>query len=140
MLDVSALANALAQLETSLRYLHSDASKADPELRKQFRAAAIKGFEFTYELAVKMIRRQLAEILPSPDELRQLPFMDMMRTAADSGLIRDARPFRAYRDRRNATSHAYDEAKANAVLVGLDGFLDDIRYLLGRLGQPERSG
>jgi hypothetical protein len=69
--------------------LNSNAARGDAELRRQFRAATIQAFEFTYELAMKMIRRQLAEIIPNPAELPQMPFMDFIRTAADAGLVRE---------------------------------------------------
>jgi len=133
MLDASSLSRALAQLEASLRYLRSDASGADLELRKQFRAACIQAFEFTYELAIRMIRRQLMEIVANPGALRELAFMDLMRTAAEAGLVRDAPPFRLYRERRNITSHSYNEQTAEQVLAGIDDFVVDVRYLLAAL-------
>lgn len=104
-LDTSAFEDALGQLETSLGYLNSDLARRDAGLRKQFRAATIQAFEYNYDLAARMVRRQLAQIVLNPSELRAMPFMDLMRTAADSGLIRDARPFHLYREKRNITSH-----------------------------------
>ena len=41
MLDVTSLEKAVGQLETSLEYLCSKASRADPKLYGQFRAATI---------------------------------------------------------------------------------------------------
>ena len=60
-LDYSSLAQAVIQLQKSLDYLHSDLAREDSGLREQFRAATIKAFEYSYELAVKMIRRQLVQ-------------------------------------------------------------------------------
>jgi nucleotidyltransferase substrate binding protein (TIGR01987 family) len=133
MIDYSAFENALSQLETSLGYLNSELSSKDPGLRKQFRAATIQAFEFTYELAVKMIRRQLSEIVANPADLPQIAFMDLIRTAADAGLVRAPAPFRTYRDKRNITSHTYDEDTAENILSVLDDFLTDMRFLLGEL-------
>ena len=84
MLDTSSLRNALGQLETSLAYLRSEASQQDPGLRRQFRAAVIQAFEFTYELAIRMTRRQLAEIVATPADLREMAFV------ADVRFLRDA--------------------------------------------------
>ncbi|MGH7075646.1 MAG: HI0074 family nucleotidyltransferase substrate-binding subunit [Stellaceae bacterium] len=103
------------------------------KLRKQFRAATIQAFEFTYELSMKMLRRQLAEIALSPTELPQLPFMDFIRTAADAGLVREVLPFRAYREKRNITSHTYNEDRAEEVVAGLDEFVADMRFILAQL-------
>jgi nucleotidyltransferase substrate binding protein (TIGR01987 family) len=132
-LDYSPFENALAQLEKSLAYLNSDAATADPELRRQFRAATIKGFEFTYEVAVRLIRRQLEEIVLSPAELREMPFMDLIRTAADAGLVRDVPPFGVYRRKRNITSHTYNEDSAEEVVAGMDAFVADMHFVLDEL-------
>ena len=91
-LDYSSLASAVSQLQKSLDYLHSDLARKDADLREQFRAATIQAFEFSYELAVKMIRRQLALIVANPDELREIDFADLMRDAADAGIVRDVPP------------------------------------------------
>jgi len=133
MIDVSPLAKALAQLEKSLRYAASDAIRQDKDLRELIRAAAIQAFEFTYDLAVKMSRRQLGEIEPDPDILHQMTLLDLMRTAANAGLVRDALAFRRYRELRNITSHTYDGVKAEEVMAGIPPFVEDIRFLLTEL-------
>ena len=80
-------------LQKSLAYAESDLARNDPELRKQFRAAAIQAFEFTYEAAVRMPRRQVEQIVAVPAELREMPFMELIRTGADAGLVRVWQPF-----------------------------------------------
>lgn len=140
MLDTSALRSALGQLETSLVYLRSEASQRDAGLRQQFRAAVIQAFEFTYELAIRMTRRQLAEIVATPADLREMAFMDLMRAASDAGLIRDARPFKLYRDRRNETAHTYDAAKAEQVLSIVEDFVADVRFLHDELARRNDAG
>ena len=132
-LDVTALEKALSLLEQSLSYLRSELAASDPKLRAQFRAAAIQGFEYTYELAFKMIRRQLAQISAVPAELAEMPFKDLIREAADAGLIVDPESFFLYREIRNITAHTYDEAKAEKVLGVLDGFRKDVLVLLKEL-------
>ncbi|MDZ4804266.1 MAG: HI0074 family nucleotidyltransferase substrate-binding subunit [Candidatus Eisenbacteria bacterium] len=140
MLDVTSLEKALGQLETSLRYLRSKASLADAELHGQFRAATIQGFEFTYELAAKFIRRQLEMIALSPGGLREINFSDLMRRAAEAGLVSDPVAFQDYRERRNMTSHAYEEEKAQEALVGIDDFVRDVHFLLDRLRARHNDG
>jgi nucleotidyltransferase substrate binding protein (TIGR01987 family) len=133
MVDPSILGNALRQLETSLAYLRSEMAQQDTSLRAQFRGAAIQAFEFTYEAAMSAIRRALGELPKLPLDLRSANFLDVMRVAADAGLIRDPIPFRAWRQKRNVTSHTYDESKAEEVVGGLDDFVADIRFLLVEL-------
>lgn len=132
LLDVSPLARAQAALEKSFGFLHSELA-GNPDLREQFRAATIQGFEVVYELAYKMIRRQLEAIVPVPSELREASFMDLMRTAADAGLIRLPASWKSYRELRNRTSHTYDEAEAETILGEIDAFLQDVRFTLAEL-------
>jgi nucleotidyltransferase substrate binding protein (TIGR01987 family) len=131
-LDLTPLRNALRALDKSVAFLNSDLAN-NPELREQFRSAAIQAFEFTYELAYKMLKRQLEEELPSQAGLRGETFMFLIRTGAEAGLIRNVARFRAYRDTRNITSHTYDPRKAEEVVSVLPEFLEDCHYLLDRL-------
>lgn len=132
-LDISPLEKALAQLEKSVSYLHSELARKDPDLRLQFRNSSIQCFEFTYELSYKMIRRQLEKIISTPEDLRQMNFADFMRTAAEAGLIPDVKRFLRYRQRRNLTSHTYDEKKAEEVISILNEFINDIHFVLKKL-------
>ncbi|WP_419933620.1 HI0074 family nucleotidyltransferase substrate-binding subunit [Candidatus Palauibacter sp.] len=134
-LDFSPLTNAVGQLERSLAYLNSDLAREDAGLREQFRAAAIQAFEFSYELSVKMIRRQLAAIVARPAALHQIDFADLMRDAADAGIIRDARTYIRYREMRNRTSHTYNADRAEEAVVAMPGFLGDMQLLLAELEQ-----
>lgn len=132
-LDTAPLAKALNQLEKSLGYLNSRESREDEELRRQFRAAVIQAFEYTYELVMRMIRRELRQIAVNPEELDTLHFMDFMRTAAESGIIREAPPFKFYREKRNLTTHTYEEDEAEEVLSIIDSFIDDVHFVLKEL-------
>ena len=134
-LEYSSLESAVAQLQRSFDYLHSDLARQNTGLREQFRAATIQAFEFSYELAVKMIRRQLALIVANPDELREIDFADLMRDAADAGIVRDAPAYMRYREMRNRTSHAYSAERAEETVAAMDDFLRDMRLLLKELGE-----
>ncbi len=132
-LDYSALEDAVAQLQRSFDYLHGDLARTDSGLRQQFRAATIQAFEFTYELGVKMIQRQLAQVAANPDALREMDFADRMRDAADAGIVREAPPYVRYRELRNKTSHTYDADRAEEVVLVIGEFLRDMRFLLREL-------
>jgi nucleotidyltransferase substrate binding protein (TIGR01987 family) len=132
VLDLSSLRAALAALNTSLRYLESELA-VDPGLHDQFRAAAIQAFEFTYELAFKFMKRQLEQIVPVPSLVDELTFMQVVRAAAEAGLVADVERFHEYREARNITSHTYDRLKAQRVVAVLPAFASDVEYLLARL-------
>ena len=138
-IDYSPLENAFAQLQRSYDYLHSDLARKDAGLREQFRAASIQAFEYTYSLAVAMTRRQLAQTVAHPDELHRLDFADLMRAAADAGIVRDARVYVTYREVRNKTSRSYDAEQAESIVAILDEFRDDMNFLLKTLRERNRA-
>lgn len=137
-LDVSSLRNALTALEKSLRFLESDAAR-DPDLREQFRAASILAFEFTYELAFKMLKRQLEQMAAAPAAIDAMGYMEIIRSGAEAGLITDIARYRDYREKRNITSHTYDQVKAEQIVSVLKDFRDDVRYLLAELERRNRA-
>jgi nucleotidyltransferase substrate binding protein (TIGR01987 family) len=132
-LDLSALEKATAQLEKSMKYLGSDAAKNDRDLYEQFRAATIQGFEYTYELCIKTIRRQLARIVANPGELREIEFMDLIRTAYEAGIVANPVSFKTYREMRNITSHTYDEAKAEDVIKITASFMKEVKSTIEQI-------
>ena len=138
-LDYSSLESAVAQLQKSFDYLHSELAQEDSGLYEQFRAATIQAFEFSYELAIKMIRKQLAQIVANPDALREMDFADLMRDAANAGIIRDPPSYMRYRELRNATSHTYNAEQAEETVDAADEFLRDMRFLLQELRERNRE-
>lgn len=138
-LDYSSLERALAKLERSLRYLHSDLARGDPELREQFRLSTIQAFSFTYELAVKMIRRQLSRIISNLGEAHRIDFAELMCAAADAGLISDPSAYLEYRELRSNTSQNYNAHAAEDTVAGMDQFIYDVRFLLEQLRKRNRE-
>lgn len=137
-LDLSSLRDAFASLEKSMGFLFSDMAK-DSDLREQFRNSSIQCFEFTHELAFKMLKRQLELMTADPASVDSMAYMDIVRSGAEAGLIVDVERFRDYRVKRNITSHAYNERKAEEIVSVLKDFRDDIRYLLAELEKRNRE-
>jgi nucleotidyltransferase substrate binding protein (TIGR01987 family) len=131
-LDLTSLRSALAALEKSLGFLNSELAE-NRDLREQFRAAAVQAFEFTHELAFKMLKRQLGRMTADPAAIDQMAYMDVVRTGAQAGLVADVARFRDYREKRNITSHTYDQAKAAEIEAVLNDFRNDVRCLLAAL-------
>ncbi len=132
-LDISPFEKALSQLEKSLGFLHSELARQDADLREQFRAATIQAFEYSYELGIKMLRRQLEQIAANPAEIREMVFMDMIRTGAEAGLVRQVPSYRLFREMRNMTRHTYDEARAEEVLSAMEDFVREMHFLRDEL-------
>lgn len=126
-LDLTSYEKALAALERGLA--RAAAAPGDEELRD----ACIQRFEFTFELAWKMLKRRLEFDLPNAAELDAMSYRMLMRVGAEQGLIDDVPAWFVHRDKRNLTSHIYDADKAAAVYQALPGFARDARALLERL-------
>ncbi|MCY3934378.1 MAG: HI0074 family nucleotidyltransferase substrate-binding subunit [Chloroflexi bacterium] len=130
-LDLTPLENAVAQLEDSLVQYESDIVRRYPMIQNQMRAGAIQAFEVTYELSVKMMRRYLEQISANPAEVDQLDFRNLLRMAMQQELLHsEPDAWIRYRADRGATSHAYNEARAERVFQGILEFLREARHLL----------
>lgn len=132
-LDLTSYRDAVGAMERSIAFLASESSKNDQYLHEQFRNSAIQCFEFTHELAFKMMKRQLEQMTADPSAVDKMAYMDIVRSAAEAGLIDDVARFKDYRDKRNITSHTYNRAKAETIAAILPAFLNDMRRLLTEL-------
>lgn len=98
------------------------------------RDACIQRFEFTYELAHKMLKRFLEATSANPDEFDNMTFQDQIRLGNERGLLRsDWSLWKEYRRARGTTSHTYDEEKAREVFAIVPDFLSEARFLRDRL-------
>jgi nucleotidyltransferase substrate binding protein (TIGR01987 family) len=133
-LDFSPLRNAIARLDEGLsRYLTQTGDI-------QIRDGLIKRFEFTYDMSHKSLRRAIEAASPNPEEIDQMSFPTLIRTAFEQGLIAgDWNDWQEYRKMRNITSHTYDEAKAREVTAAIPKFLAEASELLARLEQRAKG-
>ena len=131
MIELSAFEKALASLVRV--YLRSQREPADEDIRD----ACIQRYEYTYELAFKMLKRTLAQNLPSSEELDQMGFRDVIRLGARNGFIETPQSWFEYREKRNKTSHTYNEDTAIEVYTVLGRFIDDATSLLALLKKPD---
>ena len=133
-LDLSSLESALNVLIDALKYYHSDLAKQDAGLRRHLMAGTIQAFEFTYELAIKFIRRYLEMTEPSAEFISSITFPALIRTANEKGLLKnDIVVWKQYREKRNITSHTYNEVEAERVMTVIPSFIQDGNFLLNQL-------
>jgi nucleotidyltransferase substrate binding protein (TIGR01987 family) len=126
-LEFSSFEKALASLDEAL-------TEYDRTQNQFVKDACIQRFEYTYELAHKLLKRQLEAMSANPSEIDQMSFPDMIRTGAERGLLLNSwDKWKLFRHARNATSHAYNEKKANEVFVRIPAFRDEAAFLLARL-------
>ena len=124
-LDLSAYQKALDSLNRAAT--RSLSNPADEEVRD----GVIQRFEYTYELAWKMIRRYLES--EGISEVTAFNKKDLFREAAIQGLIEDPESWFSYQKARNETSHTYDAAKAAEVHKIAVAFAKDAGKLLAAL-------
>lgn len=127
-LSIEPFEKAIVTLEVALDRYRQD------ETDDLIRDACIQRFEFTYELAHKMLKRFLEATSPNPDEFDGQTFQDLIRMGNERGLLRsDWTLWKEYRRARGTTSHTYDEAKAREVFAVVPDFLLEARFLRDRL-------
>jgi nucleotidyltransferase substrate binding protein (TIGR01987 family) len=97
------------------------------------RDASIQRFEYTYELAWKMIKRHLD--WAGTSDAGTLTRRDLFREAARVGLIADADVWFEYHQARNETSHTYEKTAAEEVYQSARKFAVDARALLNELAK-----
>ncbi|MEO5348811.1 MAG: nucleotidyltransferase substrate binding protein [Magnetococcus sp. YQC-3] len=127
-LDISSFANAVERFSEGLEELrrHPDNSV--------IRDGVIQRFEFTYELAHKMLRRYLGMTAATQETIEEMVFPDLIRTGNEQGLLlSDWVVWKGYRQSRTDTSHTYDEEKALRVIGKIPSFLEEARFFLGQL-------
>ena len=95
------------------------------------RDAAIQRFEYTFELAWKMIKRHLK----MEAEIDEFNIKNLFRSAARIGLIDDVEPWFLYHKVHSLTSHTYNEKVAEEAFMIAKQFFPNVEKLLIKLEQ-----
>ena len=120
MLELSSLQGAIASLQESL-YWHSKGCDEVPN--DIIRDSVIQRFEYTYELAWKLIKRWL-EINLGSSYVDGISRRELFRLAAENHLIDNPDKWFAFHTARNQTSHIYDRLVAGDVFNEAVAFAD----------------
>ena len=126
--DFSALKKSYLKLgEIIIRYAQSPSDDA-------LRDSLIQRFEFTYSVALKTIRKYFIEKAFVIEDVNNMSFNDMVRTANQLNIIKsDLSIWTNFREMRNLTSHTYDEVIAQKVADIIPSFYEEITFLLNGL-------
>jgi nucleotidyltransferase substrate binding protein (TIGR01987 family) len=134
VLDLSSFAKAVKTLEEALSEFAKDKTNSF------VRDSVIQRFEYTYELSHKMLKRFLLYSEFSGQDIAEMVFANIIRTANEKGLLlNDLEKWEEYRKIRNMTSHTYDETKANLVVALAPEFLQEAVFLLEQLRQRSKK-
>jgi len=97
----------------------------------------IQGFEYTHELAWKTLK----DFLEAQGTVNLYGSRDTTRTAFRNGLIENGETWMDMVDKRNLTSHTYDEdIAAQVVMTVRNAYFAEFERLLVRLQQLKAEG
>ncbi len=127
-LDITALINSTDRLGEVIKRFQSN--KNDDAIRD----SVIQRFEFTYSITLKTLRKYFLEKAFVVEDVNQMTFNDMVRTASQMNLLKsDLEKWTLYREMRNITSHTYDENIAQKVVGIVPEFYEEILFLINGL-------
>ena len=127
----------LTSFENVIDSLKSILIRYETENDIDLRDAVIQRFEYTYAMSLKMIKRYFMDSAFAEQDAKEIfgmSFNQMIRTANQMNLLRsDLEIWDEYRQKRNMTSHTYDEETAQKVMTIIPDFKDEAEFLLNRL-------
>ena len=127
-LDLTSLISSITSFKEAIDKYNEDTTNSF------VRDSVIQRFEYTYSLALKMIKRYLETNALTQDEVDSFSFNDMIRVANENGLLlTNLEIWNKYREKRNITSHTYDVQKAIEVISVVNDFYKDVDYLLKQI-------
>ena len=127
-IDLTVFENAINSLIEIIEIWNSDKTNAI------IRDSMIQRFEYTYSLSLKMIKRYFAKSAFEIENIDGMTFNEMIRTANRMSLLEtNLETWENYRQKRNMTSHTYDEKIAKDVVEIIPAFKDEAEFLLNKL-------
>jgi len=104
------------------------------------RDSMIQRFEYTYSLALKMIKRYFSQSAFASENVEGMTFNEMIRNANKMGLLKsNLETWDDYRLKRNMTSHTYDEEVAISVVSIIQRFESEASFLLAKLKEKTKA-
>ena len=126
-LDITSFENALNSLKEVIKVYNSD----DTNLIT--RDSMIQRFEYTYSIALKMIKRFFSQGA-FVENVDGMTFNEMVRQANKMDLLKsNLETWTIFREKRNLTSHTYDEKIATDVVKIIPLFSEEAQFLLNKL-------
>ena len=133
ILDLTSFEKALTSLFEVIKIYNCDKTDAIT------RDSMIQRFEYTYSISLKMIKRYFAGGAFVFENIDGMTFNEMIRQANKMGLLRsNLEKWDNYRQKRNLTSHTYDEKIAQEVVSIIEDFALEAKYLLEKLKEKQK--
>ena len=127
-LDLTNLRNTLA----SIKECYQDyCSQQDEKIKTYIKDSCVQRFEYTYETAKKIMNKFLKKEYDKSE--KDLTINNIFREMYGLGLIENFEHWVDYREKRNLTSHEYDDKLTYPIIEIIPQFINDIEILLANL-------
>ena len=101
----------------------------DSKIKNYIKDSCIKRFEYTYEMAKKIMNKYLKKEYDKTE--KELSINNIFREMYGLGFIKNFENWVHYRERRNTTSHEYNQDEADVDIV--PDFIEDVQFLINQL-------
>ena len=132
ILDLTSFENVLKSLDEVINVYNADKTNLIT------RDSMIQRFEYTYSISLKMLKRYIEMNALIPENTETLTFNSLIRQANKMGLLKsNLEKWDDYRQKRNLTSHTYNEDAALEVVSIIEGFASEARFLMEKLAKRD---
>jgi len=127
-LDLSLLQNSLNTLKECY---HDYQIENNTKMQEYIKDSCIKRFEYTYETSKKMMNKYLKKEYDKTE--KDLSINNIFREMYALDLIKNFENWVNYREKRNFTSHEYNEEHTKEIIKIVPDFISDAEFLLEKL-------
>ena len=123
-IDFSNFKSALKTLKAGMEILNKN---KDTDLADMLEDSCIKRFEYTLEIARKLMKKVLKKVYGKSEE--ELTVNNVFRFMQGYGFIQDWENWRGYYEKRNNTAHEYNLEKSRKLVEIIPEFIKDADFL-----------
>ena len=129
-LNLTVLENSLATLKECYKDF---VEQKDEKLKNYIKDSCVKRFEYTYETSKKIMNKYLKKEYDKSDS--ELTINNIFREMYGLGLIKTFENWADYREKRNITSHEYNENKTYVIIDLIPQFIEEVEFLVDSLNR-----
>lgn len=127
-LNLDILKNSL----NTLKECYKDFScQNDKKIKEYIKDSCVKRFEYTYETSKKIMNKYLKKEYDKTE--KELTINNIFREMYGLDLIKNFENWTDYREKRNYTSHEYNETFTSSIVAIIPQFILDVEYMITRL-------
>ena len=126
-IDIYNLKSALETLKSSMQTLEENSACDFVDMLED---SCIKRFEYTLEIARKLMKKVLKKTYGLPEE--ELTVNNTFRLMQGYSFIQNWENWKDYNEKRNNTAHEYDLNKSRKLIEIIPQFIKDTEFLINK--------